>query len=269
MKIINSIITLHPNSESTQALVNALKNNNVIVNSFFGADGRKEIPPLQEGESIDNKEMRLRHNRDLHGSEIGCYLSHLRAIRNAYDSGADRLCVFEDDVQLENGFKEVYEEVTSLPDKIEFVRFMGLKVRKRKVIQPLHQEYLLVRPERGLTGTQGYMINRSGMAKVLAAGSALYEPIDKFFDHFWEYGLRAYAVEPHVIFENDVNSNITKKSHAPIQLSPFHKLKAAIYKGIRSIGRHKHLKMNRHEFYPAVMPKGSVGKTKRIKRKLR
>lgn len=269
MKILNSIITLHPQSESTQALVTALKENNVIVNSFFGADGRKNIPPLQDEESINSKEMRLRHNRDLHGSEIGCYLSHLRAIREAYNSGADRLCVFEDDVQLENGFQQVYSKVTTLSDEVEFVRFMGLKVRKRKVVQPLHEDYMLVRPERGLTGTQGYMINRRGMEKVLKAGSALYEPIDKFFDHFWEYGLRAYAVEPHVIYENDANSNITKKSHEPIKLSVVHKVKAALYKGIRSLGRHKHLNTHRSEFYPAIMPEGSVGKTKRIKRKQR
>ncbi|MCO1333743.1 glycosyltransferase family 25 protein [Microbulbifer sp. OS29] len=261
------IITLQPRSNSVDHLVSAAKMQRLHVSTIIGVDGRAGRPHLVDGEFIDNETSRWRHLCELKNSEIGCYLAHLRAIRRAYRSGLDRVCILEDDVQLEPSFGRVLAELERLPEDIEMIRLMGLKVRKRKIIQPLNDGvHRLVRPERGWCGAQGYLINRAGMEKVLNYANRIFEPIDKVFDHFWQFDLKLYGIEPHLLWESEHTSSIIKsnihRANVPrwlYWLHPFGKL-------WRSVERHLYLKRHAREFYPAQKPIYSIGRTARIKR---
>ncbi|AWF80250.1 hypothetical protein BTJ40_05175 [Microbulbifer sp. A4B17] len=260
------VITLQPNSEGVDLLLSAGKIQRLHINTIEGIDGRSGIPELEADEQIATNITRWRHLCELKSSEIGCYLAHLRAIRRAYHSGLDRVCILEDDVQLEPSFGRILSELEQLPENIEMVRLMGLKIRKRKVVQVLNDGvHQLVRPERGWCGAQGYLINRAGMEKVLNYANRIFEPIDKVFDHFWQFDLRLYGVEPHLLWENEHISNIvksnihrTKVAQWLYWLHPFGKL-------WRSIGRHAYLWQHSKEFYPAEKPKQRIGRTARIK----
>jgi glycosyl transferase family 25 len=201
---------------------------------------------------------------------VGCYLAHLRALRQAYDEGLERVCLFEDDVELEPDFAQVLCELEQLPDGVEMVRLMGLKIRKRKVIKTLSDgRHQLVRPERGALGAQGYLINRIGMRKLLDHGSRIYEPIDKLYDHFWEYDLRLYGVEPHIIYEAVSGSTIVKSNVAKADVAPWLHWFYPLGKLFRSINRHWYLKRNHGEFYPADLPSVKPGRTERMKGKIK
>ncbi|WP_445354953.1 glycosyltransferase family 25 protein [Microbulbifer sp. EKSA008] len=260
------IITLQPNSDDVDLLLSAGKMQRLHINTIGGIDGRSGIPELEDNEHIASNVTRWRHLCELKSSEIGCYLAHLRAIRRAYRSGLDRVCILEDDVQLEPSFGRVLAELEQLPENIEMIRLMGLKVRKRKVAQTLNDGvHQLVRPERGWCGAQGYLINRRGMEKVLKYASRIFEPIDKVFDHFWQFDLKLYGVEPHLLWENAHISNIvksnihrTKVARWLYWLHPFGKL-------WRSVGRHFYLRLHSKEFYPAEKPTQRTGRTARIK----
>lgn len=260
------IITLNPGGEAVQHLLRDLAAHGVTAETIAGVDGRNGMPALRADERLAPATTRWRHLCELNGSEVGCYLAHLRALRRAYDSGLERICILEDDVELEPAFGTVLAELERLPDDVEMIRLMGLKIRKRKIVQTLadgvHQ---LVRPERGCLGTQGYLVNRAGMKKILDYGSRIFEPIDKLYDHFWEYDLRLFGVEPHLILESARPSSIVKSNVGRAKVAawlywfyPFGKL-------FRSIKRHSYLRWHRNEFYPAERPKGKTGRTARIK----
>ena len=261
------IITLKPESESVQELQQALKSQGLEASLFQAVDGRTAMPALEPGEKLAKHRTRLRHLCDLTPPEVGCYLSHLRLIKMAWNEGFESICILEDDVKLEPDFARIMEEITKLPSEVEMVRLMGLKIRKRKVVQPLGDgSHQLVRPERGWLGTQAYYLNRTGMEKVLKHASTIKEPIDKMYDHFWEGGLRLFGVEPHLVYEaNAAPSSIAKSNRQRAKVSRIYYLLHPIVKAVFSINRHAHLLRNKNGFYPTAKPPYRVGKSSRLR----
>ncbi len=260
------IITLHPEHPTVQKLLASLIAQGVVAQTIAGVDGRSGLPPLEANEQLVPATTRRRHLCELNNSEVGCYLAHLRALRRAYDSGLERICILEDDVELEAGFARVLAELEQLPDEIEMIRLMGLKIRRRKVVKRLSDGvHQLVRPERGCLGTQGYLINRAGMRKILDYGSRIFEPIDKLYDHFWEYDLRLYGVEPHLIWETAGGSSVIKSNVAKARVAVWLYWLHPIWKLSHSVSRHWYLWRHRSEFYPARRPTSKPGRTARMK----
>ena len=260
------VITLEPEKAAVQKLLASLAAQGVSARTVAGVDGRKGMPALQTNERLAVGSSHWRHLCELSASEVGCYLAHLRALQLALESGLDRVCLLEDDVELEADFGRVLSELEQLPDDVEMIRLMGLKIRKRKAVKTLSDNlHLLVRPERGCLGTQGYLINRRGMHKVLAHGKNIFEPIDKLYDHFWEYDLQLYGVEPHLIWETTSPSSVVKSNRADTRVALWLRWLHPLHKLMRSINRHHYLWRHRAEFYPAERPHTKPGRTKRMK----
>lgn len=233
---------------------------------FVGVDGRSGMPAMEKEERLVPLKSFWRHQCEMTSSEVGAYLSHLRLIRRSYEQGCQRICIFEDDVEFEPAFALVMNELVALPDEYEMIRLMGLKIRKRKVIRAfsdgVHQ---LVKPERGILGAQGYILNRSGMEKILGHACSIYEAIDKVYDHFYEYDLRSYGVEPHIIFENVHPSSIVKSNRARTPVPLWVRVLYPIGKGLRSMQRHRYLRQHHDEFYPAEKPRQRPGRSVRLR----
>lgn len=265
MNIPIQIITLTPNSPDVITLTEELKKQGLNVSLQYAVDGRSATPKLEPDESVPQVKPFWKRPHTLNPSEIGCYLSHLRAIKEAYKNGIQRLCLLEDDVMIEKDFSEILTHIEKLPDQFEFIRFMGLKMHSRKFIMPLGDQHQLTRPLKGLCGTQGYVINRAGMKKVLSFGSTLTDPIDKFYDDFWYHDLRCYCIEPHIIWERPSPSSICK-TEAPLQHKPAKSapLKKRLGKLCRSQKRHLYRFRNRKDFLPTVKQTTKAGKTERI-----
>jgi glycosyl transferase, family 25 len=260
------IISLEPNSPEVAELLKALKSQSLTAEIRLGVDGRQGMPELEDGESLDQAlslKMRL---VELSSGEIGCYLSHLRTIKHAYQADFSRICILEDDVELEEDFSQILAKLETLPDTVELVRLMGLKTHKRKTLCSLGDRHVLARPVKGLCGTQGYVLNRIGMEKIIRLGSALAEPIDKFYDHFWDIDLRTYSVEPHLIWEraktvSSIPKNSRKKAAKPL-LKRLAKHRIKLTRGLK---RRAYLFKHRADFFPATLPPGKMGKTARMK----
>lgn len=266
MSIPCYVITLNPQSERVQTLLAHLAAAGVPAQVFQGVDGRQGIPATRGQEVLATRQMIWRHKCTMTGSEVGAYLSHYRVVEEAFASGRDRICVFEDDVELEPGFAAAFHELVTLPDEFEMIRLMGLKIRKRKVIKRLNDGvHVVTRPERGELGGQGYIINRPGMEKFLKHARHVFEPIDKVFDHAYEYDLRLFGVEPHLILETVHPSNIAKSNRNRAQVPLWVKLLYPLGKGWRSLQRHRYLRAHHDEFYPAEKPRQRPGRSARLR----
>ena len=270
MKFSCWVLTLDEQSDQTKKLIDSLADQGVNATPFPGVDGRSQMPVLQGNEFIDEKESVLRHRKLLSPSQVGCYLAHYRAIKQAYDEGHDRICILEDDVFLEPNFASALNDIIDLPDEYEMTRLMALRVRRRKIVCDLPDQVdgehsVIVRPERGWCGAQGYVLSRPGMKKIIDHAARIYEPIDKVFDHFFEFDLKLYGVEPHILHEYRAESTIKKPPEKGMSLSLFQLVAFHLYKGFRSVRRHSYLRLNRSDFYPAEMPDKRLGKTDRLR----
>ncbi|GAB2190341.1 glycosyltransferase family 25 protein [Sessilibacter sp. MAH2] len=259
-----AVITLNPKSEPVQLLTESLLNQGLIVDEYYAVDGRETMPAMEKGEILDQKLAMFNRRWPLTKTEVGCYLSHLRIIRNAYESGESHLCILEDDVIVEPELAEVLAHITALDDSAHFVRLMALKRRKRKWISALTDKYSLTRPLRGSLGTQGYVLNRVGMGRVLKYASVISMPIDKFYDSFFLYGLNAYTVEPHVIHERHESSSIIK-TEGKVMPGIFLWMGHRLLKLYRSLHRTKNYLLNYSHYNPAQYPNKDISKSSRFR----
>lgn len=264
MSSLTCIITLAPEAPETRELLEQLRTQGIQPQIFPAVDGRQGPPTLQPGERLCRWKALARHRRWLTGAEIGCYLSHLRAIRGAWEAGHEHVCILEDDVCLEPEFASIAEELRADPS-LELVRFMALRLRPRRIIRPLGDgSHQLVRPLRGTVGTQAYQLNRSGMAKILAHAACLYEPIDKVLDHFWLFDLNTFLVEPHLVWERPRPSSIVRPKGTRGEARLLHRLVHPAYKLGSSLRRHRYLRRHASELAGASLPPPDVGKTPRL-----
>lgn len=261
-KYMCRVISLNRAAENTQKLLSDLAAQGISADAFDAVDGRNGEPPLEDGEYFRDTLAMIRHGKRLTNSELGCYLSHYRAVRQAYNEGFEYVCLLEDDVVIEPLLGEVFK--TLLERNLDMVRLMSLKLRRRKMLGPLFGKHCLVRQERGGLGTQAYMLSRNGMKKFLDYGCGIYEPVDKVFDHFFLFDLDVFAVEPHLAFELLGETSVAKR--APVYSdSPnlWHRLMFHPVKLWFSLCRHAYLLRHRQAFLGAEMPDTSISKTTR------
>jgi glycosyl transferase family 25 len=222
------------------------------------------MPKFEVGEQLSQIKALIYRKAKLTTSEVGCYLSHLRAIRQAYIQGDSHVCIFEDDVVAEPGLGDLIKDIALLSEDFHLVRLMALKIRKRKLLHKLPSGYTLTRPERGALGCQGYVLNRTGMKKMLNASTAIHMPIDKVVDSFFLYDLHCFSVEPHAIYEQLHHSTIVKTA-GKLDKRPWVKLIWHLNKLYRSARRRLHYLKHYSAFYPTAKPEGKHGKSQRIR----
>ncbi|MEX1668160.1 glycosyltransferase family 25 protein [Zhongshania guokunii] len=251
------VISLEPDTADVRDLLRKLAALGFKPQLFAAVDGRSAMPVLRAGESVDQASSLLRRRAILSNAEVGCFLSHARAIREAYAKGAQHLLLLEDDVEIRDGLAEVAEAILALPAEAEMVRLMGLKRRRRKVVASIAERWQLVRPLRGWCGTQGYIINRSGMEKFIRHASCMSQPIDGFYDCYWETGIRCYGIEPHVIAERQRPSSIAKPWGS---MKPSRKtvLRWHVFKLARGLIMRRYRLRYLREFYPNQLPDPSI-----------
>jgi glycosyl transferase family 25 len=263
--MVIKIITLAPDAAQVQELLQQLAQQGLTASPFIGVDGRKAMPILQPDETIDQaRSIRLRLI-ELTPSEVGCYLSHYRAIKQFYETGAERLCLLEDDVLPEESLAGILAEIEKFPPEVELIRLMGIKMHRRKKVAQLGPGHWLTRPLKGVCGTQGYVINREGMRKVIELGATISEPIDKFYDHFWDIDLHSYCVEPHLIWERPrKNSSVSKQSRNKAAQAIGKKIRRSLIKMGRGLSRRLYILRHWNDFFPAEKPAEKAGRTDRI-----
>ena len=151
-------------------------------------------------------------HKSLVNGEKGCYASHLRCWQSLLESDAPALVVLEDDVALKPGFGAVIEAIERLPAGWDMIKLIGrLDERKGEKLlraQALAPGFQLVDYKRVPSLTAGYVVSRSGAAKLLARRIPFGRPIDVDLRHWWEHadgGLKIHGVLPAAITLDDTS----------------------------------------------------------------
>ena len=254
------IITLNKESKNSKELLNSIEKQGLTAELYDAIDGRNTIPKLLKNESIDQHRSEKYRLSILNSPEIGAYLSHYRCIQSAYEQNIKKICILEDDVNIDTDFGSTLNQLLDLPEKYEFIRLMELKRCKRKIVKNINEKHLLTRPEKGTLGAQGYLLNRAGMKKIIDNAMPIWKPIDKFYDHYWEIDLQSFSIEPHLIWETLSESSIKKPNFRP-HIDFYTSALWTLQKLKRSIKRKIYILKRRVEFYPKSKSSIKMGKT--------
>lgn len=127
--------------------------------------------------------------------EVGCYLSHLKAMETFLGTAEPWCVILEDDVEVLPGCVPVLDALGRRDDwdlaKL-FCFHSGMPVRKRALTSDHHLVVHLTRT----TSSAAYAVNRRAAETMLKSMRPITEQVDHALDRPWETGLRVRGVRP-------------------------------------------------------------------------
>jgi len=154
---------------------------------------------------VDNEKRKWFTEYPLSDNEIGCWLSHRRAMLALIDSGEDMAAVVEDDAELSTDFANVLKAVVERKLHFDFI-FLHRKFKKNEKFYPCVQ--LLPDLQLGVVGYShmgaiAYVVSRGGAKKFLHYTPRFIHAVDKAIHRYWANGLSIYALNRPVVITND------------------------------------------------------------------
>ena len=146
--------------------------------------------------ALDEPAYRRRHGMTPVAGELGCYLSHVEAMRLFLQSDAQFALVLEDDALLRDSLPAVLQGLMRQPTRWDVAKLSavhsGSPVPYAEVA-PGHQ--LAVMLSR-CTGSSAYLMNRRAAEAYTRGLLPMSLPYDHVFDQGWRFGLKFRLVTP-------------------------------------------------------------------------
>ena len=155
----------------------------------------RALTAAQRG-ALDEPAYRRRHGMAPVAGELGCYLSHVEAMRLFLQSDAEFALVLEDDALLRDSLPAVLQGLMRQPARWDVAKLSavhsGSPVPYAEVA-PGHQ--LAVMLSR-CTGSSAYLMNRRAAQAYLQRLLPMSLPYDHVFDQGWRFDLKFRLVTP-------------------------------------------------------------------------
>ena len=194
-------------------LVRATERRQKMADQFAAFGLTAEFLDATDGRNLtDADRARVDHNRrkaitpyPLTDNEIGCWLSHCRAMQRLIDSGDRMAVILEDDSALSPDFPKVVQAIegmTTLFDVIDLHR----NFKKSEIFIPradLLPRYALGRIGYTHMNATAYVITRDAAQKFLSQVATFAHAVDKELHSYWKNGLNIYGLENPVAVQDD------------------------------------------------------------------
>jgi glycosyl transferase family 25 len=160
-----------------------------------------ERVPAISGSTLTNFEKnRVNPKRSwlqLYDDDIGCYLSHLKAIRIVADRELQRAIILEDDAAFDDDFPVWARFDCPLPDDADILKLEGFGAMDTLKIPVLNCNNRVIQfSYKSTGGAAAYLITLEGARKALKALDVMRGEIDYDLTAYWRTGLVVYDVSP-------------------------------------------------------------------------
>ena len=204
-----------PNARDRWESIEArLRRSGLAYTRIEGVNGRELRLPIAE---FDEFRHRLMTGRRPIPAEIGCYLSHIKAIDAflASDAACTHALVFEDDAVFGEDLPAVIDAALRYADSWDVLRLSTVGHDRVVRAIPLHGGSFLGVNLTRCKGAAGYMVNRKAALTFRRRLVPMWLAWDIAFDLEYLWGLKALAVTPFPVvpderaptqIQNDINS---------------------------------------------------------------
>jgi glycosyl transferase, family 25 len=166
-------------------------------------DGRQLT--AQDRALVDDNRRRRITRYPLSDNEIGCWLSHRRALQDVAASGDGMAAIVEDDAELSPDFPRVLEAIGRGAPDFDFI-FLHRNMKKGETFvpsRPLLADLRLGRVGPAHMRATGYVVSAAGARRFLAYAPRAAHAVDKEIHRYWANGLDLYGLERPVVFHAD------------------------------------------------------------------
>lgn len=212
------VINLDRAPERWAAMQEVFKETNIVPVRVAAIDGKKLSLPLLD---FDVKGFQRWHGRQVNTYEVGCYLSHLKALQTFLESNQEHALIAEDDLCLETGFGEMLEASFKNASHWNILRLTGLHEGKPIPIAALTDDYSLCVQMVRQKGAGAYLIDRKAASIFINKLSPMWLPWDHAFDREWFFGLKALTIKPFPISQTEEKFESSIQGNAQPKLAPW------------------------------------------------
>ncbi|MEY3109360.1 MAG: hypothetical protein RJB43_199 [Verrucomicrobiota bacterium] len=154
----------------------------------------KDVPDWEK--LVDLPSYAWRNRLDIpRAGEVGCTLSHLKAMETFLKTDAPWCVILEDDVEVLPACAEVLRSLAEKDDwdLVKLFNFhSGMPIKKRALGSAHHLVVHLTRT----TSSAAYVVNRRAAETLLKSMRPITEQVDHALDRPWETGLRTRGIRP-------------------------------------------------------------------------
>lgn len=190
------VINLDRAPERMRNMTEELESVHLPFERIPAIDGRDIDLKTADRRTVNEKRYLFCHGKRFNPNELGCYLSHYRAIETFFNSGAAFGLILEDDICFESDFRAVLDALIHCAGEWDAAklsgRHSGWPVPQRKLTENRTLVTLLTRH----TGAGAYLINRDAAKRYLDRLLPMFVPYDHAFDKEWIFGFKFRGVNP-------------------------------------------------------------------------
>jgi glycosyl transferase family 25 len=197
-KIQHYYINLDRSPDRRQRLEEQLIAYNLLAQRIPGIEGAKLGDKV---EGIDPALYQRCHGRMIRPGEIGCYLSHLKALKTFLETDLPHAVIFEDDAIILPSYPATLAALTAedMRPYWDMVKLQCRRAQKPWHLRPLGGDtYLGVTALRS-TGATAYLVNRHAAKQMIAGLLPMQVPWDHAFDRALHLGIKVRAVHPYPV----------------------------------------------------------------------
>ena len=188
----------------------------LIDTDFDFFDSVQPSQSLDHIKGYDEQEFIVNCGRAAMNTEIACYASHLALWRQCVDEGRPYL-ILGDDVRLDKSFLTGLLVTATKIQKLGFIRVSLPDLKTSTLVDtlgPFDFHYC----RRAPLLAPGYALAPEAARHLVAKGSVVEEPVDKFLQRFWRFQQPVFAVVPPFVRLSDYadDSNICTRQRPDI-----------------------------------------------------
>ena len=215
MKIATYLINLDGSSERLASATAQLQQHGIAFERISAVDGRK-IPTTELEQLYDKKRAIAYMGRDLSPGEIGCYLSHIKAIQAFLASNADIGVILEDDCRIlhtyappiqkaakwlnENGHQS-WHAINISNNKLKIATALSPIALEQGHSQLFHSHYFPML-------ATAIVWSRAGAQAFLGLEQTIFCPYDNYLRYWQTRENKGYSIFPPLLCTTEVSSDI-------------------------------------------------------------
>ena len=212
MKIATYLINLDGSHERLVAASTQLQQHGIAFERIAAVDGRK-IPAERLQKLYDSARALAYMGRALGAGEIGCYLSHLHALRNFLASDADYAVVLEDDCHLPADYRSTLRTSITWLTENGHANWQTINISNNKLkiatrLSALTADHALYHAHYFPMLATGVLWSRSGAQALLDQGQYIFCPYDNFLRYWQTRENKGYSIFPPLLNTTEVASDI-------------------------------------------------------------
>ena len=144
--------------------------------------------------------------------EVGCYLSHIRALEAFLESDAEYGLILEDDVKLPSNLPQLLDKSIYHSQHWDLLRLSSSREGVFLRITELTQDHQLVYNTKVLKNTGAYLVNRTAAKNCIQKMLPMCLPYDVALDREWDFNIRAACITPFPVELEDFPTQISQRS---------------------------------------------------------